>query len=76
MHTDMPCDAGAIIKCPVCRATQAARQVCRRCSADLALLVRVNNSSLAARRRLAEAVAAGDDVAQARLRRYLRWLHG
>jgi hypothetical protein len=76
MHADMPCDEGPIIKCPVCRATQSARQVCRRCTADLALFVRTSASSLAARRRLAEAVAAGDDVAQARLRGYLRWLHG
>ena len=76
MTADMPRDEGPIIQCPVCRATQTARQVCRRCSADLALFVRTRISGLAARRRLAEAVAAGDAVAQARLQGYLRWLHG
>ena len=76
MTADMPRDEGPIIQCPVCRATQTARQVCRRCSADLALFVRASASSLTARRQLAEAVAASDAVAQARLRGYLRWLHG
>ena len=76
MPADTPRDEGPVIQCPVCRATQTARQVCRRCSADLALFVRASTSSLTARRRFAEAVAAGDAVAQARLRGYLRWLHG
>lgn len=76
MNADMPCDEGHTIQCPVCRATQAAREACRRCGADLALFVRASESSRAARRRLAEAVVAGDAVAQARLRDYLRWLHG
>ena len=76
MPADTARDEGPIIQCPVCRATQTARQVCRRCSADLTLFVRTSASSLAAQRRLAEAVAASDAVAQARLRGYLRWLHG
>jgi hypothetical protein len=76
MPANTPGNEEPIIQCPVCRATQTARQVCRRCSADLELFVRARISNLAARRRLAEAVAAGDAVAQARLRRYLRWLHG
>lgn len=65
-----------IIQCPVCRATQAAQKACRRCNADLELFVHAGKSSLAARRRLTEAIAAGDAVAEARLRDYLRWLHG
>lgn len=65
-----------IIQCPVCRATQAAQKACRRCNADLELFVHAGKSSLAARRRLTEAITAGDAVAEAQLRDYLRWLHG
>lgn len=76
MHADTPPDDGPTFQCPVCRAACVARQACRRCNADLALFVRVSESSRAAWRLLEDAVAAGDDVAQARLRDYLRWLHG
>lgn len=76
MPADMPQDEECTVQCPVCRATQVARPVCRRCNADLTLFIRVQESSQAARRRLAEAVAADDHAAQARLRDYLQWLHG
>jgi hypothetical protein len=76
MPTDMPADEACTVQCPVCRATQASRQTCRRCTADLTLFIRVQESSRAARRRLVEAVAANDQAAQARLRDYLKWLHG
>ena len=76
MHADQPGNDAFTVQCPVCRATQAARPVCRRCNADLTLFNRVQQSSRAERRRLEEAVAAGDQAAQARLCEYLHWLHG
>lgn len=76
MQADPAEDDVLTIRCPACGATQTARPVCRRCHADLELVVRVSESSRLARRRLERAVAEGDDAARARLDCYLRWLHG
>lgn len=62
------------IKCPVCRAGQSPREVCRRCGADLALFVRALESRRTARRRLERALTAGNPEATSRLRAYLAWL--
>jgi hypothetical protein len=73
--TEPPADAMAI-ECPVCRAGQSIRSVCRRCGADLALFVHALESRRIARRRLERAIEAGNPAATARLRAYLAWLGG
>lgn len=64
------------ICCPVCRARQSARPECRRCAADLTLLVHALESGRVARERLVQATTAGDQASVQRLRRYLAWLEG
>ena len=61
-------------RCPVCRANQSLRETCRRCGADLRLIVR-------SRRRLDyllserdKARAAGDREREEQIIRELRWL--
>lgn len=76
MQADPAPDDALTIRCPACGAAQTARSACRRCHADLELVVRVSESSRLARRRLERAVAEGDEAARARLDRYIRWLHG
>jgi hypothetical protein len=59
-------------RCPVCRASQDLRDVCRRCQADLSLVVRAHRRLAWLRQSLAE---AGDDVARVqRIEAELRWL--
>jgi hypothetical protein len=66
--------AESTFRCPVCRASQTLREKCRRCHADLSLVVR-------ARRRLAhlialrgEAHSRGDDAQSRDIETELRWL--
>ena len=59
-------------RCPVCRAAQALQETCRRCRADLRLV-------MLAHRRLAYvkqawALARGDDERELRLAAELQWL--
>jgi len=71
-----PAADAVAIECPVCRAGQSPRDICRRCGADLALFVHALESRRTARRRLARAITAGNPEAAARLRAYLAWLGG
>jgi hypothetical protein len=64
------------IECPVCRAGQSPRDICRRCGADLTLFLHALESRRIARRRLERAITAGNHSAAARLRGYLAWLGG
>ena len=68
MSDDVP------FRCPVCRASQTLQQTCRRCQADLSLVVRVHRRLEYVKRRQAEFLAQGD-LAQARqFAAELRWL--
>ena len=61
------------LTCPVCRAKQAYQSECRRCGADLSLLIKTLRSVQAAKLHVEQSLLAGDphvDVALA----YLRWL--
>lgn len=60
--------------CPVCRAKQTSQVTCRRCSADLGLLVKARASQHLARLQAKGARAAGDFAMAERLEAYLRWL--
>ena len=60
--------------CPVCRAQQTPRMVCRRCRADLGLYVKALRSEELAKRRLVEASRTGQTDLAARVANYLRWL--
>ncbi len=66
--------AESVFRCPVCRAAQPPQELCRRCQADLSLVLR-------ARRRLAYvqeqrelALARGDDEREAQFAVELRWI--
>lgn len=74
--SDTTSDPQRPFTCPVCRATQSPREHCRRCGADLALMLRAIDSGQAARRRLELALETADTPAAARLRGYLEWLEG
>jgi len=73
---DQPAADGVAIECPVCRAGQSPREICRRCGADLALFVRALESQRIASRRLERAIRAGNPAATTRLHAYLAWLGG
>jgi hypothetical protein len=60
--------------CPVCRAKQTTQVTCRRCSADLSLLVKARDSHQLAQIQVQRARAAGDFDKVQRLEAYLRWL--
>jgi hypothetical protein len=61
-------------RCPVCRASQALSETCRRCRADLRLVVRARRRLEYVLRLQAEAVAAGDGEREQLLADELRWL--
>jgi hypothetical protein len=63
------------ITCPVCRANQPAQPTCRRCRADLTLLVKAVRSLHRARQDYDEAQRAGDSQRAARTLQYLKWLN-
>jgi len=61
-------------RCPVCRASQTMRAVCRRCQADLGLAVRAYRRREFVIRKRAEAIALGDRERERVLTEELRWL--
>jgi hypothetical protein len=61
-------------RCPVCRAAQPLRQTCRRCQADLSLVVRARRRLAYLRQQQAQALSAGDGEREQRLAVELRWL--
>lgn len=61
-------------RCPVCRASQPLGETCRRCQADLGLLVRALRRLAYLKRERAEALARGDRERAQRLDDELRWL--
>lgn len=61
-------------RCPACRAAQPLRETCRRCQADLCLVVRAHRRLAHVARLEAEALAAGDTLRQQQLAAELRWL--
>lgn len=61
-------------RCPVCRASQTLSATCRRCQADLSLVVRARLRLEFVRRERAEAIAAGDAERERLLAGELRWL--
>lgn len=62
------------LTCPVCRAKQIPRGICRRCRADLSLYVKALQSEELVRKLFAEASRAEQDDLAARAASYLRWL--
>jgi hypothetical protein len=60
--------------CPVCRAKQTPQVTCRRCSADLSLLVQARRSQQLALAQAERAWAVGDSAKAQQLEAYLRWL--
>ena len=61
-------------RCPVCRASQTLREICRRCEADLSLVVRAHRRLAYLKHRHAQALANGDQKAQQQMKAELRWL--
>lgn len=60
--------------CPVCRAKQALAETCRRCKADLRLVVRARRRVDYLRAQLEQAIAHGDAQQAATISAELRWL--
>ncbi|HEY4261803.1 MAG TPA: hypothetical protein VGM98_16650, partial [Schlesneria sp.] len=61
-------------RCPVCRAAQTLREICRRCQADLSLVVRARRRLAYLRQQQEQALSAGDDRRVQQLVAELRWL--
>jgi hypothetical protein len=61
-------------RCPVCRAAQTFRATCRRCQADLRLVVRAHRRAAYLKRQLEQARAGGDRQREQALADELRWL--
>jgi hypothetical protein len=61
-------------RCPVCRATQPLSETCRRCQADLRLVMRARLRLAYVKRQRVEAIASGDRVREQIWSRELRWL--
>jgi hypothetical protein len=61
-------------RCPVCRAAQALRETCRRCQADLSLVVRARRRLGYLRQQQAQALSTDDDKREQQLAAELRWL--
>ena len=59
-------------RCPVCRAAQTLREICRRCQADLRLVAQAHRRLEYVTRRRAEASTAGDSERE--LTAELDWL--
>ena len=62
------------ISCPVCRARQKQQPACRRCSADLRLVIKTRRSIETAQRHYFQARQVGEHELAARHLRYLMWL--
>lgn len=61
-------------RCPVCRAEQTLREVCRRCQADLRLVVRAHRRLDYLNAERARMRAAGNAVGEQQLATEIRWL--
>jgi hypothetical protein len=61
-------------RCPVCRASQTLRETCRRCAADLTLVVRAHRRLAYVNREHAEALVGGENDRVRLLAGELRWL--
>lgn len=61
-------------RCPVCRASQTLGETCRRCQADLRLVLRVHRRLAHVQRLRQEALAAGDTQREQMLAAEMRWL--
>jgi hypothetical protein len=61
-------------RCPVCRAAQPLQETCRRCQADLRLVVRVQRRLAYVEQQRAAALASGDEALHQQLAAELRWL--
>lgn len=68
MSSDTP------FRCPICRASQPLRDVCRRCQADLRLVVRAHCRLAYVKRLQAEAQTLGDSEREQCLAQEVRWL--
>ncbi len=64
------------LRCPVCRARQPWQPTCRRCRADLRLLVAALDEVERLQRCQAAAIAAGDSAAAQRVAETLREMLG
>ena len=64
------------LRCPVCRAAQTPRPQCRRCGADLGLLVRALDAIRKTQQQLEQACQSGDVWQQRNQQEYLVWLTG
>jgi len=62
------------IRCPACRAENPGGPQCRRCRADLSLLLRLEEQRAKALATAAQCVAQGDGSAAARLAGHAHWL--
>jgi hypothetical protein len=61
-------------RCPVCRASQTLRETCRRCHADLTLVVRAHRRLEYVNRQHARALAGGQSDRARLLAKEQRWL--
>lgn len=66
--------AEAEFRCPVCRAAQTLREVCRRCQADLSLVVRAHHRLAYLQEQRAHARASGDQERERQVAAELHWL--
>lgn len=61
-------------RCPVCRASQTLRETCRRCQADLSLIVRARRRMEYVERMKAKLLAQGELTQAQQLAAELQWL--
>ncbi len=61
-------------RCPVCRATQTLRETCRRCQADLSLVVRAHRRLAYLKHLHAQTLANSDLESAEQFVAELRWL--
>jgi len=61
-------------RCPVCRARQPLRETCRRCEADLHLVVRAHRRLVYLKSQLAQTHANGEKERERQIITELRWL--
>lgn len=61
-------------RCPVCRAVQTVRETCRRCRADLHLVLRAHQRLAFVKQGLEQARADGDATLEQEFAAELQWL--
>lgn len=66
--------ADSSFRCPVCRASQTLRETCRRCQADLGLVMRAHLRLAYVKRQQAETIAHSDREREQILAGERRWL--